>query len=146
VSRTKLFCFFLLLSSKSALAAAVPPTVEVEGDSQAGSATVSWAAPEGAGTPLFQVEVATSSAFDSAHTIYQGKHTQTVTSGLRDGSVYYRARYQNGDGFSEWSPPAKFVVEHPSLGMAFLLFAIGALVFVSTAFVIVRGAREVKDG
>jgi hypothetical protein len=138
VPRTLLFCLFLLFS-RVALAA---PTLELDGDSQAGHVTVSWAAREGADASEFQVQEATSNAFQDARDIYRGQHTASVISGLRNGDFYFRARAKTGAGWSDWSEPAKFHVEHPSLRIAFGLFGLGALVFGATTWVIVRGARS----
>ena len=134
-----------LLASTERAFALPPPSFVVDGDSRGGFATLSWSAPGAAKAPEFHVEAASAPSFTQSERLYQGKQTRTVVSGLRDGTVYYRARYRGEAGWSEWSPPERFVVKHPAMRTALLLFGVGALVFFSTVAVVIRGSRGVSD-
>lgn len=136
------FCVFFLLLAPAAPAAAPPPTLVADGDSQAGNLTLSWSLPEGVSGSTVEVQQARSAEFAASRDVYRGPHGSSVVSGLRDGTFHFRARYQLGEQWSEWSAPVRFEVEHPPLSSALGLFALGALVFGSTAWVILRGPRE----
>ena len=88
----------------------------------------------------FDLQRATKKDFSGARTFYRGPDRATYISGLSDGTYYYRIREIRPDGLSSmWSPPVEVIVEHHSLNLAFTLFGIGAVVFVMTVFVVVRG-------
>ncbi|MCG8608645.1 hypothetical protein MJD09_27120 [bacterium] len=83
----------------------------------------------------FILEQDTTSQFDTAITIYRGTDTARTISGLLNGKYSYRVRSVDGD----WSKPVMVTVEHYELGTAFLFLGLGAIVFLATATLIVRG-------
>lgn len=85
--------------------------------------------------------------FTNSRTIYRGADTATVISGKPDGTYYYRvgiAQPQEGRPGS-WSNSASITVKHHPLSRAFMFFGLGALVFLSTLVVIVRGNLAAND-
>ncbi|GJL75777.1 MAG TPA: fibronectin type III domain-containing protein [Nitrosomonas sp.] len=77
-------------------------------------------------------------AFEQATTLYRGNNSSLMLSGLPNGTYYYRIRAQTGT----WSDKVILNVTHHSLIKAWLLFALGAFVFLSIAWVIMRGAAD----
>ncbi len=98
---------------------------------------------------VYELQQAEDSLFETARVRYRGPDLATYVSGLPDGSYYYRVRSFNKaeDQYSEWSPTVLVMVKHHSLGLAFTLFSIGAVVFILTVLVVVIGAHKnpVKD-
>lgn len=95
---------------------------------------------------VFELQRATLADFADAKTYYRGPDLATYISGLANGTYYYRLREVNEDRIiSHWSSPVSVQVEHHSLSLAFTLFGIGALVFVLTLIVVVRGAAHTPD-
>lgn len=84
------------------------------------------------------LELARDGDFASARTVYEGRNTQVFLSGLSDGEYAARLRGTNGS----LSQPLALTVRHQSLSRALLLVALGALAFLATLFVILRGARD----
>lgn len=104
--------------------------------SDTGHFRLSWPAPgEGA---VVTVEESTASDFLGARTIYQGAESATVISGRLDGTYHYRIRAGRGP----WSEPVSVTVRHHSLAQAFAFLAVGAVVFVATALLIISGHRR----
>jgi hypothetical protein len=96
-----------------------------------------WLAGE---SQVFELQRSSASEFTDPTTIYRGPDMASVISGLENGHYYFRVR---GEG-EDWSPPLEVVVVHQSLRLAFVLFAIGGLVFILTVSVVVKGAREAR--
>jgi hypothetical protein len=78
----------------------------------------------------------------SASIIYTGPDRARVISGQTDGTRVYRVRELGAATPSAWSAPVSVTVAHHSLGRALVFFSIGALVFLATLALIVRGARS----
>ncbi|PTN12866.1 hypothetical protein C8R11_102142 [Nitrosomonas aestuarii] len=76
--------------------------------------------------------------FEQATTLYRGSNSSLMLSGLPNGTYYYRIRSQTGT----WSDKITLNVTHHSLIKAWLLFVIGAFVFFSIVWVIIRGAAD----
>jgi hypothetical protein len=116
----------------------------------AGSIRLSWSAGGVAdGNPALQFELqgAAEPDFTDARTRYAGPDMATYISGLPDGRFHYRVRLvDESDRASTWSAPVLVVVEHHSMGLAWLLFGLGAFVFVLTVLVVARGDREDRSG
>lgn len=104
--------------------------------SKDGAAQLAW---EGA-EPPFQAELKGPSG--SARVVYEGRWPQAHISGLRDGAYEVRVRGHRGAAWTAWSAPRTVVVEHISMDVVLPLMALGALTFMATAFVVVRGARR----
>lgn len=95
---------------------------------------------------MFEIQEARDSLFKEYEIYYQGPDLATYVSGLASGHYYFRVReWVDSTTASRWSDPIEVIVEHHSLGFAWLLFAIGGVVFVLTAGVVIHGARE-QDG
>lgn len=104
--------------------------------SDTGHFRLSWPAP-GPGA-VVTVQESTASDFLGTRTIYHGSEAATVISGRLDGNYYYRIRAGQGP----WSEPVSVTVRHHSLTQAFSFLALGALVFVATAALIISGHRR----
>lgn len=82
-----------------------------------------------------------SPASGRTRTIYTGPDRATLISGQADGSRVYRAGALGADGrVTAWSEPVTVKVAHHPLGRALGFFALGAVVFVATLLLIIRGA------
>jgi len=112
----------------------------------AGSIRLSWSPGEGTGEDpglRFELQKADDPGFRGARTDYAGPDRATYVSGLPDGRYHYRVRAVDAGGrVSPWSMPVQVAVAHHSMGLAWLLFGIGAIVFALTVLVVVRGARS----
>ncbi|MGD2118610.1 MAG: fibronectin type III domain-containing protein [Chromatiales bacterium] len=109
-----------------------------------GAVRLDWSVPGGA---VAQIQRAPTADFASPLGVYQGTDTSAVITGLTDGQYLFRGRLQFDDGrASAWSEPLQVTVEHHSLTRAQLFFLVGAIVFVSTALLIVTGARRGDGG
>ena len=82
-----------------------------------------------------QLEYSTTSSFQEAELWYEGPARRSFVSGLGEGEHFYRVRSRTGEGspWGPWSEPMHIVVELQSLSTAWLLFGIGAVVFVCIA-------------
>jgi hypothetical protein len=118
------------------------PRIEVDTTlATAGYYTLRWSA------AATEVEVAAfgdpDSSPDSGVTklIYTGSDRATVLSGQTDGTRVYRVRAIGTGGVSAWSEPVTVTVAHHSLSRALTFLTVGAVVFLATLALIVRGAR-----
>lgn len=92
----------------------------------------------------FELQQAFRQDFVQTNLVYKGKDYATFLSGLPDGQFYYRVRAVTPDGaqHSDWSAPVLVRVAHHSLRLAFLLFGIGAVVFLITVGIVIQGVRS----
>ena len=127
-------------------APAEPPLFDIDSTNHtnSGSVKLSWhsqsAAPSAANVE-FELQRATNRSFSDAHTYYRGPDLATYVSGLANGSYYYRIReIRNTGQYSVWSTPVEVIVEHHSLNLAFTLFGLGAVVFILTLVIVLKGA------
>ncbi len=104
----------------------------------AGYYVLRWSA---ATTDVEVAEFASSDVGDP-DTIYQGPDRATLISGQPDGTRIYRVREIGTAGPSAWSEPVSVTVAHHPLSRALTFFGIGAVVFLATLTLIVRGARR----
>jgi len=74
--------------------------------------------------------------------IYKGPDRATVISGQADGTRVYRVREVGEGRVYPWSEPVTVTVAHHPLSRAVAFFTVGALVFLATLGLIVRGARR----
>lgn len=132
---TILLSAVVLSSAFPAHASAPAFATEKELHSDTGYVALSWESKE---HRIIALQQSTTPQFGDAATLYQGKNRSFFLSGLRDGTYYFRLRGDSGG----WSDPLRVQVEHHPLEKAWLLFALGMLVFVLTAGAIVRGATH----
>ncbi|MBS0002901.1 MAG: hypothetical protein KFF45_07470 [Thioalkalivibrio sp.] len=90
------------------------------------------------GAERFELEQASGPEYQDARIVYRGGDTRTTVSGLPNGEYRFRIREE---GAEEWADETVVVVEHHSLGRAFLFFALGAALFVVLILAIARGRR-----
>lgn len=90
----------------------------------------------------YQLQQSESKDFKNAKTLYKGKDRATFVSGLPNGNYYYRVRAFKGQQKSDWSNTVVLRVKHYSLKLAFLLAAIGIVVFLLTVYIIIHGVRQ----
>ena len=95
-------------------------------------------------TLQFELQQSSSSSFHISKIVYQGPDRASVISGKPDGQYYYRVRSLLPDQrMSDWSQPVQVEVMHHSLARAWLFFALGALVFITTlAFILISAAKK----
>lgn len=103
--------------------------------SDTGEYRLSWTVDADAEVVL---EEATSEDFSGARVLYEGIDAATVVSGRLDGTYHYRLRLKT-DG--NWSAPVAVEVVHHSAAEAFGFLALGGLVFLATAVLIISGHR-----
>ncbi len=119
----------------SLLASAVPAAaleLEVSPEhSTSGTFNLSWQGAQGERYRLLQLD-----SEAPPRLIYQGTDTARVMTGLPSGDYSYRVEGESGN-----SEPRSVTVAHHSLTRAFGFFAVGLLVFVATAILVVRGER-----
>ncbi len=87
-----------------------------------------------------ELQQADTQAFATPRTLYRGTDAARVISGRPDGVSYFRIRYLEPPG--PWSATVRVEVRHHDLAEALGLFGVGALVFLSTATLIVVGGRR----
>lgn len=131
----KILAVTALVLLGAAPAAATTPDLKTSTDhSDTGSYTLSW---EANGQDV-TVEEATESDFSNARILYEGPDRSSVVSGRLDGTYYYRIRYEDGD----WGEAVQVSVTHHSLRNATSFLAVGAVVFLATAGLIIDGHRR----
>jgi hypothetical protein len=112
--------------------------VQLESDTavaNAGYFQLRWSA-----ASAVELEESTTPDFTAPRLLYSGSDRARVVSGKPDGDWYYRARPASPG--SSFSNSVKVEVRHHPLERAVAYFAIGAVVFLATALLIVTGARE----
>ena len=85
----------------------------------------------------FVLQESSKADFSDAKILYHGPDTATLVSGRKNGTYYYRVRGATSAG--DWSQPVKVSVRHHPLSRALLFFSLGALVFVATLAMVIRG-------
>lgn len=95
----------------------------------------------------FELQQSDTTTFDDPKIIYKGPDYATFLSGMRNGDYYHRIRAiaRNGTDTSKWSDPVLVQVRHHSLALAFSLFGIGALVFLITVGIVIKGVRSIAQ-
>ena len=136
--KTSLAFLFVFTTIESlATENAIPKlSLERENFSDDGHITIQWEMP--AADAIVEVQQAEKSDFSDAEIIYSGPDNATFISGLANGVYFYRIRKLNG----EWSEPVAVTVQHHSLSLAFTLFGLGAVVFLLTVIIVVKGAMN----
>ena len=137
-----------LLAGIGTARGAPAPELEVDGDPHAGHLTLTWSSAQP--KKAYQLEEAPRDDFKDAVVRYEGPHTSSVRSGLRNGVRFYRVRCRVGDdgdsaSWSPWSAPVRFEVTHYSRTFALSLCALGAVVFGCTLAFLLGAARRERD-
>lgn len=138
--QTSTLCLVLLFFSTATLMAAGQDSPAFNGSDSLttndGHVRLNWVAT----TPdaVYEVQQSMNSNFENPLTIYEGADLATFVSGLTDGVYYYRLRADKGS----WSDTLTLTVKHYSLQLAFALAGLGAVVFLSTVVVILKGAKK----
>lgn len=136
---------FFIISQHALLAAEIEvPQFEMpdEVESSSGYVKLEWYSPN-AGEINYELEVSSSSDFQSSERIYKGPDLASFISGKPNGTYYYRVRAvdSSGNDVSEWSDPVLFTVKHHPVNLALTLAGVGIFVFLLTAFVVIRGTN-----
>ena len=92
----------------------------------------------------YELQEATRRDFSDSRTLYTGPDLATVLSGKPDGEYFYRVRRLDAEARSAWSAPVEVRVRAHPLVRALTFFALGALVFVATAVLILRGEAQTR--
>ena len=106
----------------------------------AGYYRISWQAEHSPN--LYRLLESDNPRFNHNKVIYEGPDLATVLSGKPNGSYYYRVAILQDHTPVSVSNTVMVKVAHHSLTKAFLFFAIGALVFLATLLLILRGNRQ----
>ena len=133
-----LFCVF---SMESALALGSAPSLSSdENPATAGFFRLSWNTDSG----NVELQKGSHKAFRNPVTTYLGPDQATVISGKPDGTWYYRARVLRGSNKGPWSEPIAVTVRHHSLARALIFLSLGIVVFLATAWMVVRGSVKTE--
>jgi hypothetical protein len=109
------------------------PNLSCPESSDTGAYRIAWTAAEGSSV---RVE-------ENAELLYEGRDLAATVSGRPAGQYVYRAVVvEDGGGLGPWSESCTVVVSPPSLALAFALFGVGLVVFLSLVAVVVRGHRR----
>ena len=126
------------LSAREAPTPAPPSlTTDVE-IATAGFYRLTWDA--SAENVSFELQEAATASFDDPRVAYTGPDLATTFTGRSDGTYYFRIREVIADGHSPWSEVVTVQVQHHPLQRAVIFFALGALVFLATLALVLRGA------
>lgn len=132
-----------LLYAAATPAFASPPVLNSTTDiATAGYYQLSWK-PDTAlsATEEYELQVSNDATFGSPRIQYRGPDRATVVSGQGDGERHYRVRTVRASGEAGiWSEPVSVTVDHHPLYRALWFFLAGAIVFIATLAVVVRGA------
>lgn len=125
-----------VLLAAAPVATAVPPLQTDTRVATAGYFRLSW---PGEGAADYVLQQGRSADFRDGITIYSGPDEATVLSGLADGDYYYRLRERDG---RHWSDTVSVEVRHHPLSRALGFFTLGAVMFLATLGVLIRGTRS----
>jgi hypothetical protein len=138
VKRARLVTLVLATSIVSTASALEAPVLESDSEiATAGFFRLQWESADLEGA--YELQEASRADFADSRILYAGPDLATVLSGKPDGDYHYRVRRMHEEGRSAWSAPVQVQVRAHSLGRALTFFALGALVFVATAVLILRG-------
>jgi len=91
-------------------------------------------------SPHYKLQESLTHDFTSFKTLYSGSDLATVLSGKPDGDYYYRVVATSKQNVH--SNIVKVSVAHHPLINAFLFFIAGAIVFIATLVLIIKGNRQ----
>ncbi len=92
----------------------------------------------------YELQEATRADFADARSLYRGPDRASVLSGKSDGDYYYRVRVLDATGASPWSDSLHVQVRSHPLNRALVFLALGALVFLATVVLILRGEARTR--
>lgn len=152
-SNSPLYCRKVLSAASALLllllagAARAAPQIELHSDTTfatAGYYQLTWSWPGApADTNYALVEVISTETHSDSREIYQGPDLASVISGKRNGTYRYLVRAVSAGGkVLARSNPLKIVVSHHSLLRAWLVFTLGAVIFIATLLVILRESAK----
>jgi hypothetical protein len=133
--RLVLQAIFFIVIATSAHAQSIELRTERGGISNDGRVKLIWGST--GDNYQYLIQQATDSEFNQVKVIYEGPDRASFVSGLKTGTYYYRVKTKQG----HWSETLVVEVKHHSLSLALSLFGMGALVFLLTVLVVVRGSN-----
>lgn len=136
--RVIFFLLMLMAGPALGLAQQLELSASQKSKSTDGHVQLKWQGDQLSRESIFEVQQAKDENFRTAKSIYQGPDRATFVSGLENGQYYFRVRPQGG----EWSNVYALQVQHHSLQLTFILLGLGAVVFLCTAAIVIRGARK----
>jgi hypothetical protein len=90
----------------------------------------------------FIVQQSSEENFNNPKLIYTGLDQQSFLSGLDNGRYFYRVGTAESENEMIWSGVTMVEVRHYPLSMAYSLFVLGAVVFISTTVMVVKGSSK----
>jgi len=93
----------------------------------------------------FELQQSREASFADNRVLYKGSDLASFISGLPDGDYYFRVRTLTESTPGQWSDTLHLKVNHQSLELAFTLFGLGAVVFISTVILILYGNKKTKE-
>ncbi|MCG8312573.1 MAG: hypothetical protein MI976_05105 [Pseudomonadales bacterium] len=139
------FGLLMVVSSSSVVSAAETDAITLQASeslSTAGYFNLSW--DKSAQNHDFVLQQASSRGFDSPVEWRLGKTASFSMSGLENGTYYYRVGYWPKP--QAWSNVVQVQVQHHSLGKAFAIFSLGALIFLVLVVVILINRKQANRG
>ena len=137
-----LLCFSGLLNAGETSPLASPTLSTDTAIATAGYFRLSWSVSEPGKLPRFELQESANPDFMDPRTIYNGPDAATTFSGRADGDYYFRVRSLESGQSSAWSSVIQVQVRHHPLTRAWLFFGLGAIVFLATLALILRGAPK----
>jgi len=136
--RAKVFLIIFIFSPFLARSAIPILTVDDTSNPDQGIVKLYWEHPT-SDILEFELQQSTSSDFETFTSVYKGSDPATFISGLEDGTYYYRVYHSPTLSYSD---TINIEVKHHPLGLALIMLSIGAVVFILTLFVLLKGARQ----
>ena len=152
-SRGKILFFLTTLASlASALSFGAAPvasfvTEEPEDPVASSHFTLEWTAEaDGDGPVTFELRQSSELDFAEYRVRYEGQDRASFLAGLPEGDHYFQVRASTPGNGSEgpWSDPFQLTIEYQSLTLAWLLFGVGAVVFLATLGLVVAGSAKAR--
>lgn len=137
-----LFCFSGLINAGETLQLASPTLTADTAIATAGYYRLSWAVSEARKQLRFELQESANVDFANPRSIYTGLDAATTFSGRADGDYYFRVRSLEAGQPSPWSSVTQVQVRHHPPTRAWLFFGLGAIVFLATLALILRGATK----
>jgi hypothetical protein len=135
----------LLLFSSSIHGKQNLPLLELNVDSQVATSGYyrlnwDWRTESPGNFSQFELDESKDDDFTDKVVFYRGPDLATVVSGKSNGTLYYRiVALDAQDNILATSNPVKVQIQHHSLSRALLFFGLGAVVFLFTLVVVLRG-------
>lgn len=137
-SQATFLIFFFVFLVGNAHATSAQFSGELNPISDTGYYTLNWEPISQAN--LIELQQSRTPDFKESEMIYHGHNDSFFLSGLQNGAYYYRMKVDN----NAWSDTLTLTVKHHSFQKAWLLFILGAVVFSSIVWVIIRGEQHAE--